>query len=559
MEIKCKRCNKIPKIEIFDDIQSIRFICDDSFSHFGMLSVNNFYKNLVVNNCDENIKEFISSYKQNINNINHDSSLYYFIKFQKKFELLLNNLKNEYQDLIDQFNKILFIKKELFNKIENNNNPLNEDNNNIYLNNDIINSLEGLISLVKDKKIIKEKYPKIIKNEEMTNEIKEILSQNQIQDFKKNLIDFEFYNYTFNKPSINIKKVKYIEFIEGIDFKLNKKLLLLNDKSSPSKILFSYSLEDNNYLNFYNSNLQKLFNILFNEKIYDIYQIKEGSIILIGNNINIIDIDIINKTYKIKQTFNCNETSIKILEIFYDNRVSILMCFGYDIIFYLMKDNFNSNIYTKINIDSTQIKAKNLFSFNNNNMINITYGQVDLYRIHHFYDKDNNFQMKIENNGSIIIKEFLNSSIYYINDDKFVVSGKHKLFLISLSEKDIISIYEERFEINNIFSGFHGELYLYLNKDKSLYISDYSFKFNYDSISFLKQINFDNHGIYEVGYIFIENIDKLNFTLIDLDDNIYYIWIIYQLLNINSIKFLKELTKHPSHKTFYNLNFIKEY
>ena len=48
--------------------------------------------------------------------------------------------------------------------------------------------------LVKDKKIIKEKYPKIIKNEEMTNEIKKILSQNDIEEFKKNIIDFEFYN-----------------------------------------------------------------------------------------------------------------------------------------------------------------------------------------------------------------------------------------------------------------------------------------------------------------------------------------------------------------------------
>ena len=118
MEIKCKICNKAPKIEIFDKIQSIRFICDDSFSHFGMLSVNNFYKNLVINNCDTNIKEFISNYKKNRNNINHDTSLYYFIKFQEEFELLLNELNIQYQDLIEQFNKILFIKNEFFNKIE---------------------------------------------------------------------------------------------------------------------------------------------------------------------------------------------------------------------------------------------------------------------------------------------------------------------------------------------------------------------------------------------------------------------------------------------------------
>ena len=131
MKIKCKICNKVPRIEIFDKIQSIRFICDDSFSHFGLLSINNFYKNFVVNNCDANLKEFISNYKQylnSINNISHNSSLYYFIKFQKTFELLINELKIQYQDLIEQFNKILFIKKEFF-KIETNNNPLNDDKN----------------------------------------------------------------------------------------------------------------------------------------------------------------------------------------------------------------------------------------------------------------------------------------------------------------------------------------------------------------------------------------------------------------------------------------------
>ena len=122
--------------------------------------------------------------------------------------------------------------------------------------------------------------------------------------------------------------------------------------------------------------------------------------------------------------------------------------------------------------------------------------------------------MKIENNGSIMINEFLNSGIYYIDDDKFVVSGKHKLFLISLSEKEIISIYEEKYEINNIFSGFKGELYLFLIFDCN---------FDYNSKSFLKQINFDNHGIYEVGYSFIEKVNRFEFNLIDLGDDIYYI------------------------------------
>ena len=210
MEIKCNKCNKVPKIEIFDKIQSIRFICDDSFSHFGMLSINNFYKNLVVNNYEANIKEFISNYKKNTNNINHNTSLYYFIKFQEEFESLLNELKAQYQDLIEQLNKILFIKNEFFNKNENTNySQFNEDNN-IYLNKEIIEMLRELVSFVKERKIIKEKYPKIIKNEEMTNEIKKILSQNLgKEDSKKYITDFEFYNYTFNKSSINYLYFKF--------------------------------------------------------------------------------------------------------------------------------------------------------------------------------------------------------------------------------------------------------------------------------------------------------------------------------------------------------------
>ena len=270
-----------------------------------------------------------------------------------------------------------------------------------------------------------------------------------------------------------------------------------------------------NYMNFYDINLQKLFSIKIQEETYYIYQLKDSSFILIGDKIKIINVDIVNKTYKINQIVdvNCEESYLEILEIFYDNRVSIIMCFKEDIIFYLIKDNFKSNKYIKINIDSTPIKAKNLFSFKNN-IINIINDRVDLYRIHHFYDKDNNFQMKIEDNGSIMINECLNSGIYYIDDDKFVVSGKQKLFLISLSEKEIISIYEEKFKIKNIFSGSHRELYIYL------YLECKPFLINK---SLLKQINFDNHGIYEVGYKFIEGLSIHNYALIDLDDNIYYI------------------------------------
>ena len=283
MEIKCKICNKVPKIEIFGEIQSIRFICDDSFSHFGLISINNFYKNFVVNNCDTKIKEFISNYKKNVKDIKEGSSLYYFIKFQEEFELLINELKVQYQDLIEQFNKILFIKHEYLNKIENNKNAIKEDNI-IYLNQNILYKLRELVSFIKERKVIKEEYPKIIKNEEITNEIKQILYPKiRKLDIKEYITDFEFYNYTFNKSSINIKKVKEVIAKNEVGFKLNKKLILLNDKLYPAKILYSYSLgfrNENNYMNFYDVNLQKLFRIIIQEKTYYIYHLKDGSFIL---------------------------------------------------------------------------------------------------------------------------------------------------------------------------------------------------------------------------------------------------------------------------------------
>ena len=59
----------------------------------------------------------------------------------------------------------------------------------------------------------------------MTNEIKKILSQNLgKEDSKKYITDFEFYNYTFNKSSINIKNIKEFHHIDYLDFTIGKKL-----------------------------------------------------------------------------------------------------------------------------------------------------------------------------------------------------------------------------------------------------------------------------------------------------------------------------------------------
>ena len=93
MKIECSKCKSIPKIDILDKIQAIRFECQNNNNkniHYGLFSINNFYKYFISNYKDEFIT-FINSLNMNVNdkkNNNHNSSIYEFIKFQNDFDNL---------------------------------------------------------------------------------------------------------------------------------------------------------------------------------------------------------------------------------------------------------------------------------------------------------------------------------------------------------------------------------------------------------------------------------------------------------------------------------------
>lgn len=102
MEIKCPKCKSSPKIDIFDNIQAIRFICKDTNNnHYGLLSINNFNKYFITNYNDK-FNNFINeSYKKYEKNTeNQLSSIFQFIKFIKDFDILLKEINNKFKKIL---------------------------------------------------------------------------------------------------------------------------------------------------------------------------------------------------------------------------------------------------------------------------------------------------------------------------------------------------------------------------------------------------------------------------------------------------------------------------
>ena len=67
MEFKCLKCKLPSKIDVFDNIQAIRFICE-SGNHYGLLSINNFFENFLFNYEDSFnnfITESFNNYEKN--------------------------------------------------------------------------------------------------------------------------------------------------------------------------------------------------------------------------------------------------------------------------------------------------------------------------------------------------------------------------------------------------------------------------------------------------------------------------------------------------------------
>ena len=88
MKIKCSSCDVIPNLDIYDSLQAIKFICKDkdsnNITHYGLLSINNFYKNFIENkDSNKFLNKFIEEIESNPNNKDNSTSIpsiSYFIK-----------------------------------------------------------------------------------------------------------------------------------------------------------------------------------------------------------------------------------------------------------------------------------------------------------------------------------------------------------------------------------------------------------------------------------------------------------------------------------------------
>ena len=518
MEIKCKKCNKTPKIEVFDDIQSIKFICDSTnYSHYGLFSINNFY-NAFMTKYEEELSNFI---KRTSNNINATVNFYNeFAKFQEEFDKLLSELKIVYENLKEHINKILFIKNIIYSKgnIKNNHNEIK--NQDYYNNKDIIAQFKKLIKMFKQKILIKEKNPPIKINQEISKNITE--KSNNFENIESLQTDIEFINYNLNINNICIKKKVKFE-VENNDIKIirHRKLLKLNNLSTAS-FIYSYTKRikqvNSSFIEFYDNNLNLLFrSFIDSHPIREIIQLKDNSLMLfIKKDIIIINLDIVNKCYKITQILK-TEAKQYIEAIISKNNKNISLLIPIQNQSYFFSKNLNNN--DKINYYKNQeIKIKlpvtyNAYSINPNNFINTSLRLISFYTMDY---KENTNIIEINENGKIITKEYLNSGIYLLNENEFILCGLNNLYLISFPYKEIIAIYRD-YSVQNIFTGYYGELYLFMTERIGSYRIIRQVHINEDNIGMKGEI-------VDVGYAFLDRIDSYErYNFVDLGNSICYI------------------------------------
>ena len=177
MEIKCSKCNIIPEIDVFDTIQGVKFICKNkdnkNTNHYGIYSINNFYKYFIENKDINNILyKFIDEEENNYNKNKNNTipSISNFIEFTKNFEQMIAKLNKIYEKLKIYFYKILFIKKLIYKESEK-----DEDREQKYYSFvNIIKKMEETINYINDSILIKEEFPKILSNNDINKKINEI-------------------------------------------------------------------------------------------------------------------------------------------------------------------------------------------------------------------------------------------------------------------------------------------------------------------------------------------------------------------------------------------------
>lgn len=517
MIIKCPKCKLIPKIDIFDDIQAIRFICDNKDSiHCGLLSVNNFYK-IFLTNYQKELENFIENSKQNYKKSNNlSSSVVDFLKFQDEFELLLKELINEYQKLQNYFNKILFV-KEMFVK----ENVNIKDSKEYYFNKEIIKGMKDLINVIKNTMLITKEYPKIKENKEIIDKIdfyKNI--KIDLNDIKK---DFEYFG--LKRKNCSIKKLYKFELSnKEVNIIRHRKLLKLNKSMEPAFFLYSYSeVEKGSRLSFikvYDKYLNLLFSSLIcKKKISSIIQLKDNSLLLIlFNEILIIKIDIKTQSFYVVQRLE-KKTKYYYETLLDNDKISLLIPLKTKNNFYL-KNNIDNNIYFKQEVIISQTINESIHFINNYNFIILSNKSVIFYEIICNYDNnESKYIIKIKKDITLTTKDYLINDIYYINKDNFVISDIWNLYLISFPYKEIIAIYSG-FKIRRIFTGYDNECYLILASEL-------------DNFSIIRQINFNEDNSYQnyyrgeiivEGHTYLEEFSYLNkYNFIDLGDIICYI------------------------------------
>ena len=518
MEIKCSFCHVTPEIDVYDNIQGIKFVCKDknnNINHYGLYSINNFYKYFFQNNNSNNdIEIFFKQAEINLNkNTNNNiPSITNFISFTKKFDALLIKLNKIYENLKQYFYKILFVKMQISKKKDNE----NEKEGKYYLLSNIIEKMEETINYINNSMLIKEEFPKILSSDEINLKLNEIVKLEgnknnvNINQFKK---DFEYKNTI--KSNICIKRLVKFENDEnymGSFIKLNESLF-------PACFIYSYQIKNalrwfDTFFQIYNKYLNLLMNqFICPEKILQILQLKDNSVLLkLKNKAMIIKIDINNKKIDIIQEIE-SVSKFFIETLVNDDEESLLLQTNSNSCLYkINKKNKNQKILyipQQINF-STKIKGDELFFIDNYNFISLFRKDIRFYEIVNM-NEQNQFDLikrkRISTNYSIL------SGIQFIGENnKYVIIGSFQhLFLISCKYKEIIQIFfYYRMEI--MHKGLNNECYICLSE----WISGHKI---------IRQININKDGDLIVeGNNYFEKFDFYNKNgLIDLGDTICYI------------------------------------
>ena len=440
MEIKCSACNVFPIIDAFDSIQAIKFLCKDKYnkniSHFGLFSINNFYKYFIKNKeADKYINKYIKEMELNYNNknkINIIPAVSNFIKFTKEFDNLLIMLNEAYENFKNYFYKILYIKKLIYNESE----KIEEKEDTYYNHIDIINKLKETIIYLNNKILIKEEYQKILKNDEINQKINEIIhiegnkNHYNLNEIKK---DFEYKNV--NKDNIAIKKIIKIDNIKSH----NEFLIKLNEELSPASIFYVYQIkvimnEFSTYFKIFDKKLNLIMTEFISmEKILRIIQLKDNNILLIFKNIiKIIKININNSNINIIQEIN--SSSKNFIEILINNREESLLLPTNENYYFYKKNNKIETLYEysfyKL---TTKIKGEELFLIDNSNFISLFRKDIRFYEIiYKFNNQSPTNEIDIKKTKRISISYSFLSGIQFIGENKqsIIISDFNHLFYL---------------------------------------------------------------------------------------------------------------------------------